>query len=232
MSFETEEVQHTIPANRSALLLHGFTGAPSDVEPITHMLEAHGWNCRAPYLPGHEDGFARIGEVNWTDWLKEAEEEAETCAKRYGSFSVVGFSMGGLLAAYIANRYPVDRVVLLNAAVIYISPGRYISFFLEKFRRRDHSHFRRAAKIPQSAVMQFVRLASRLRREFRSIRQPTLICQSGRDQIVHPRSADYLRRVIPGRTEVIMFPRSKHVICWDVEQEEVVTSVERFLVHS
>lgn len=214
-----------------ALLFHGFTGDPSDVEPLTKMLRSHGWHCTAPVLPGHEDGFKNIGSVRWSDWLSKAEEEAAALSRRCSSFTIVGFSMGGLLAAYIANRYPVERVVLLNAAVIYLSPLRYLSYFLEKFRSRDLAHFRRAARIPRTAVREFIKLASSLRREFRQIKQPTLICQSGRDQIVHPRSARYLQRVIPGETTVVTFPKSTHVICWDVEQLEVVREVERFLIH-
>jgi esterase/lipase len=225
-----EHRQMTMQRRTNALLIHGFTGAPSDVEPITNMLRAHDWNCHAPMLPGHEDGFANIGSVRWTDWLATVEEEARQCAERYGSFSVVGFSMGGLLAAYVANRYPVERVVLLNASVIYVSPMRLFSFLWEKLRERDMTQLRRVSRIPQTALLQFMKMAAKLRHEFRHIRQPTLICQSGRDQIVHPRSADYLKRVIPGETQVITFPRSKHVICWDVETEQVLSCVKRFLI--
>lgn len=225
-----EQRQSTMQIHTNALLLHGFTGAPSDVEPITNMLREHDWNCRTPMLPGHENGFANIGNVRWTDWITTVEQEAELCARQYGSFSVVGFSMGGLLAAYVANRYPVERVVLLNASVIYVSPMRFFSFVWEKLRERDMTQFRRVSKVPQTALLQFMKMAARLRHEFRYIRQPTLICQSGRDQIVHPRSAEYLRRVIPGETQVITFPRSKHVICWDVETDQVVSCVKRFLI--
>src|SRR5690606_8287580 len=105
-----------------------------------------------------------------------------------------------------------------------------LSFVWEKLRTRDFAHFRRAAKIPQTAVLEFMKMASKLRQEFRRIQQPTLICQSERDQIVHPRSAAYLRRVIPGKTQVVKFPLSKHVICWDVEAEQVVTTVRDFLI--
>ena len=35
---------------------------------------------------------------------------------------VVGFSMGGLIAMYLALRYKFDKLVLLSAAAKYISP--------------------------------------------------------------------------------------------------------------
>lgn len=221
-------IQQHIATN--ALLFHGFSGAPSDVEPIQEMLQAYDWNCHAPLLPGHDQQFEGLRDVDWHEWLDKAEEEAVACTARYGTFSVIGFSMGGLLAAYIANRYPVERVVLLNAAVFYFSPLRYISYFWESLRRRNFAHFRRASRIPHQGVKQFMKMAGELRGEFHHIRQPTLICQAGRDQIVHPRSAIYLRRVIPGPTEMVVFPRSKHVICWDVEQEQVVDTVKKFLI--
>lgn len=222
---------HTQTIATNALLLHGFTGDPSDVKPVTDMLVQHGWNCHAPTLPGHEDGFSNIGNVEWADWRRKVEEEAEQCTRLYGKFSIIGFSMGCLLAAYAANRYPVERVVLLNAPVIYFSPKRYVEFFWEKFRKRDFSHFTRAAKVPHRAVLQFIRMAGRLRKEFHRLRQPSLICQSGRDQIIHPRSADYLMRVIPGEKRLVVFPRSRHVICWDVEVDELLQEIKEFLLN-
>lgn len=228
---QIESTQTSASQTSAALLFHGFTGDSTDVEPITNRLRQLGWNCHAPVLPGHENQFANIGTTTWTDWLNRAVEEAERCKMQYGTFSVVGFSMGGLLAAYIANRYPVERVVLLNAPVVYFSPGRFISFAWKKIRNRDFAHFRRAAKIPQHAVLEFMKMARKLRKEFRNVKQPTLICQAERDQIVHPRSAKYLQRVIPGETKVVMFPQSTHVICWDVESELVVSHVVQFLMN-
>ena len=38
--------------------------------------------------------------------------------------------MGGLLAAYLSVRYPVRRLILLNTAVIYVSPGRMLDVFV------------------------------------------------------------------------------------------------------
>lgn len=227
MDSDVETRQH-IATN--ALLFHGFSGAPSDVEPIQQMLHTYNWTCHAPLLPGHERPFDGLRDVSWRDWLDMARVEAESYTARYGTFTVIGFSMGGLLAAYIANRYPVERVVLLNAAVFYLSPIRYIAYFWEAVRRRNFAHFRRASKIPRTAVTEFMKMARELRGEFQHIQQPTLICQAGRDQIVHPRSASYLRRVIPGPTETVVFPRSKHVICWDVEQAQVVDAVKKFLI--
>ncbi len=176
----------TIAAN--ALLLHGFTGDPTDVKPVTDRLKEHGWNCHAPTLPGHEDGFSKIGDVKWDDWRRKVEEEAERCTRLYGTFSIVGFSMGCLLAAYAANRYPVQRVVLLNAPVIYFSPLRYFAFLLEKIRERDLSHFARAAKVPHRAVMQFIRMAGRCAVSFAA-------CSSQRSSVNPDAIRSYIRAV-------------------------------------
>ncbi|ALS22508.1 MULTISPECIES: alpha/beta hydrolase [Paenibacillus] len=215
---------------RCCLLLHGFTGGPYEVMPLAEHLREQGFHCHVPTLPGHDQGLKGLGDVTWRDWLRAAAREADRLARQFGEIEVVGFSMGGLLSAYLANRFPVRRLVLLNAAAIYFSPYLFIRDLAGRLRCRDLEPMYRIKHTPLPAALQFTKLARYTKlRELPRITVPTLIAQGKRDPIVHPRSAEYIYRKLKGERELIYFPHSRHLICMEPEAPQLFAAVERFL---
>jgi carboxylesterase len=215
---------------RGCLLLHGFTGGPYEVMPLADYLRARGWECSVPTLPGHEGPLRELNRVQRQEWVKSAAQAAEEMAQRYGTFDLVGFSMGGLIAAYLANRYPVRRLALLSTAVYYISPGRFVRNATELIRTGQMRNLQVKYGTPLKAVLEFTRLAAELKQEFEQIRVPTFIAHGDRDEIVHPRSALYIAHRVKAEKEVAIFPESRHLICLDGEAEQLFRQVERFFL--
>jgi carboxylesterase len=216
--------------NRHCLMLHGFTGGPYEVAPLADYLTQTGVTCHVPVLPGHDPELSTLGQVQSGDWLEAASQEAHTLTQQYGAIDLVGFSMGGLLTAYLANRFPIRRLVLLNAAVFYFSPLRLIKDVIRRFREDDWTVWNRKIKrTPLQATRQFVELNKRLRPELSLITVPTLIAQGERDPIIHPKSATYLYRQLQGEKEIHYYPHTRHMICLEPEAPAVFESVIRFL---
>ncbi|MEB3102724.1 alpha/beta hydrolase [Ferviditalea candida] len=210
------------------LLLHGFTGGPFEVEPLGSHLQSKGYTVSIPVLPGHAGDDRHLGEVTWQQWVEEAEREAGRLAETYGSFDLAGFSMGGLIAAYLASRYPVRRLVLISASVIYLSPKRFATEMWEEVRRKNWSAFYKVQTTPLHAVLQFMMLVRSLRREIGRVQVPTLVVQGERDEIVHPYSARYLEQNLGGEVQVKYFSNSRHLIFLDIETKEVCEAISAF----
>ncbi|MEK8127049.1 alpha/beta fold hydrolase [Paenibacillus filicis] len=215
---------------RGILLLHGFTGGPFEVEPLAEYLRSQGYECRVPLLPGHDPELLGLGRVSWREWLDAAAGEAYEMSRLFDTIDVIGFSMGGLLSAYVANRLPVRRLVMLNAAAIYFSPMRLIRDLAERVRVKDWEHWGRIKRVPLPAALQFMKLAQYARKqELGRVDVPTLIAQGQRDQIVHPRSARYIYNRLQGDKELVYFPRSRHMLCFEPDAPELFQTVGRFL---
>ncbi|HEX7056397.1 MAG TPA: alpha/beta fold hydrolase [Bacilli bacterium] len=212
------------------LLLHGYTGGPYELEPLAEALRRRGYETVMPTLPGHDQELRGLKTTKWYDWLRAAEREAATLTEAAGRFDLVGFSMGGVLAAYLSTRYPVRKLVLLNAAAIYFSPVRFVRHLTAAIRNGQVSQLLRGKKIPLGANWQFVNLVERLRPSFGHVAVPTFIAQSGRDQVVHPLSARYLQRRIKGPVTVCFYPESRHLICLDAEADRLFAQVAAFLL--
>ncbi|KIL39525.1 hypothetical protein SD70_19730 [Gordoniibacillus kamchatkensis] len=213
---------------KTALLLHGFTGGPYELEPLAAELERTGVRCVLPLLPWNGSQLEKTERVHWSDWVQAAEAEARQLASEAEPFDCIGFSMGGLLAAYIATRYPVRKLVLLNAAVIYVSP-HFARGFAERFRQGDRSHWNKMRGTPFRATWQFTRLVKHLKPELPKVTVPTLIAQSELDQVVHPLSARYLYGKLSGPRELRYFPKSSHMICQGPEAADLCRAVAHFL---
>jgi carboxylesterase len=211
------------------LLFHGFTGGPYEVEPLARHLRERGQCCEVPNLPWNGDSYQQLKASHWEDWVRAAEQYAERMTSEYGTFDLVGFSMGGLLAAYLSVRYPVRRLILLNTAVIYISPGRMLEVLRNEWKYKREFSLMKAKSTPLRATWQFTRLVRHLKPELSQVSIPTLIAQSERDHVIHPQSARYIYNKLRGRREIHWHPRSNHLICHSEDASALFRQVSAFL---
>jgi pimeloyl-ACP methyl ester carboxylesterase len=98
------------------LLLHGLTASPLQFERFGRLLQQRGANVFIPRLPRHglsdrlTTALAGLTADELDAFARETVETSRSLGKR---LVVVGFSLGGLLAAWIAQQTQVDRVVAI-----------------------------------------------------------------------------------------------------------------------
>ncbi|WNR42293.1 alpha/beta hydrolase [Paenibacillus roseipurpureus] len=211
------------------LLFHGFTGGPYEVEPLARHLRERGQLCEVPMLPWNGQNQQQLLTTRWEDWVQAAERHAEQMTATYGSFDMVGFSMGGLLAAYLSIRYPVRKLILLNTAVIYVSPGRLLNVIRDEWKYQRKISLVKAKSTPLLATWQFTRLVRHLKPELSLVNKPTLIAQSERDQVIHPQSARYIYSKVRGQRELHWHARSDHLICLSEDAPMLFKQISAFL---
>jgi pimeloyl-ACP methyl ester carboxylesterase len=107
---------HDGPRERAALLLHGLTATPAQFVRYADGLHARGYNVVVPRLPhhGHADRMTTALERLRPCELFEAVAESVAVASELGSrVTIAGFSLGGLLTAWAAQRFEVERCVAI-----------------------------------------------------------------------------------------------------------------------
>jgi carboxylesterase len=115
---------HGATTPRAFVLLHGLTDSPLQFAPLAQRLYADGNNVFVPRFPRHglPGGTARELETLTSAELRDFADSVVTSAVGLGdSVVVVGLSMGGATAAWIAQEYKVARAVLIAPA---LEPGR------------------------------------------------------------------------------------------------------------
>lgn len=114
VSYDSILLHHGTLTPRAFLLLHGLTASPRQFEAFGQMLYERGANVYIPRLPRHglTDRLTTQLEDLTADELRTFAERSAAYAASLGERLVtVGFSVGGLLSAWIAQHLPIERSV-------------------------------------------------------------------------------------------------------------------------
>lgn len=109
---------------RAIVLLHGLTDSPQQFAALAQRLHADGNNVFVPRFPHHgiRGGTASsLGALRMSELQAFADSVMDSAAGLGDSVVVVGLSLGGTVAAWIAQRRAIGRAVLIAPA---LEPGR------------------------------------------------------------------------------------------------------------
>ncbi|ASS76496.1 hypothetical protein CIG75_17050 [Tumebacillus algifaecis] len=225
------------------LLLHGYTGTPFEVEPLAKVLAATGHIVAMPTLAGHGTTRHEMNRVTWRDWIQSAEKALISLMNEHPheKIHLVGFSMGGLILAYLSIKHAerIGSLTMLSSPIYTINHKqlfRTIAEAIQKSMRAGDRHddvARYMLKVkgtPLRSLVHFRRLIQEVKPKLAELNVPLLVVQGELDDLVEPRSAAYiLEAAACGQKELQFFSRSGHMICHDCEREEVCQRVVNFI---
>jgi alpha-beta hydrolase superfamily lysophospholipase len=116
VSYDSILLEHDAPVRRAYLLLHGLTASPPQFEAFGRILFDRGANVLIPRLPhhGYGDRLTPALQDLTADELRAFATANVALANGLGrEVVVVGFSLGGTLAAWIGQRFPVLRATAI-----------------------------------------------------------------------------------------------------------------------
>lgn len=222
------------------LLIHGFTGGPFEVEPFADYLTDHtDWVIEIPTLPGHGEKL-ELGEQTAEMWMMEAELALKRLKTKADRIIIVGFSMGGLIALYLSMRYKIDRLVLLSAAVKYISPTQMREEVSTAMRdimsgRIDknagfHLYEYKFRNTPLRSAMEFLRVVKMVEPYYHLIDLPVFIVQGDKDGVVPPSAAEYIYdRLGSGEKHMHHSETGRHLICYSEDSADWFFKTLKFM---
>ena len=94
---------------RGALLIHGLTGAPSEMKPVAKRLHRAGVTVAAPLLSGHGSDQKALLRTTWRDWLGSVREAYDVLAREVDEVCVAGICVGGALGLALCAEAPEIR---------------------------------------------------------------------------------------------------------------------------
>ncbi len=115
--FTDKKYEHVV------LLLHGFAASTQEFRFLIPELENNNINYFAPNILGFGSNNTKI--LNTTtcyDWYRDSLDYFDLLASTAKKVSIVGHSMGGILASYIAARRDVHKLIL-TAPGLYCFPA-------------------------------------------------------------------------------------------------------------
>ncbi len=176
------------------LLLHGFTGCPADLLLLGRALARQGFTVLAPRLAGHGTNEEDLSRQTAEDWLDSARDGYALLAGCCKKISIVGHSMGGVLAFLLAAEKKVHRIVSL-ATPVFIAPergadrlpplkfcrGRYVPKRRKPMKEVPEAVNETYLTMPLVSVHELFGLIHTMTEQLKNVDRPTLILHSLQD---------------------------------------------------
>lgn len=196
------------------LLIHGFTGLPTELLLLGKFLNRAGFTVLGVRLAGHATNERDLARTTREDWLNSALDGYEILSGLCEKIFVVGHSMGALLALKLAKLREVGKVVTLAAPVFIdeeqglkdLPPREKCGNLCVERPQRKLKNVPPAVnkvyrKMPLVSIHELVELIAEVEKILPEITVPVLIMHGDEDHTAQPRSAEFIAEKI-GSTSV------------------------------
>jgi carboxylesterase len=233
-------------ANKAVLIIHGYTGITGDFFPLARQLNDRGYTVSLPRLPGHGTNRKDFMTTGARDWILHAEESYRDLRARYEDVSIIGLSMGGVIALLLSARYSPRKTVLMAPAMAVRNKMFYLTPYLGRFLGPMKAEWQPepdatesmiflgseywAVDIPSQAA-QLRKVQKIAARELSRIGNPLLIMVSETDETVPPEAAQVIKKGLPPEcpVETVLLHDSHHVLVTGNEKDMVLEKAVSWL---
>lgn len=218
------------------LFLHGYTGGRHELDPLFVYLKSRfEFEYEFPVYPGHGT-VLDLKKVTGGEWYTEAMDAYTELEKRVDRIYIIGFSMGGVFAANIAQQGAVDKLLLIAPAFDYTKIKKIGRLELTPAHLSEHMKLNMYGKIkdrikdiPLRAFQEFKKIIELKREGLENITADTLIVHGTLDLLVPYKSSVEAAERIPG-AELELLEGAPHLFAYtDESQLELNILAERFL---
>lgn len=232
-------------SQEAILMFHGFTSAPHVFRNLAKELSKQfSYEIHVPLLPGHGLTPKQLTETSWREWIDFSEKQFLQLSSRYKRVHVMGLSMGGTLAAHLADRFPdIVTSITLFAPAIYIYgfwsrlalpmvrwfPKKILQ---EKYLTKQPGRFNDKSSYQNytyASVVEFDSLCRFVKKEFNA-NVPLRVFVPTKDDVIDPESSQWLfEHDSHANKELIELTRSPHIVFMGEENDKINAKIVEFL---
>ncbi|MGY3777330.1 alpha/beta hydrolase [Isobaculum melis] len=227
---------------RAILLLHSYTGTSNDFRMLGRFLERHDYTVYAPHFSGHatahpEDILAHTPE----DWWRDTQEALHFLKEKgYEKIAIIGFSLGGMFTMKAAEHFPLVGVGTL-CSPLFLSDNSAIQKGFLQYVKEVKTYAGIAPEVIEAEMPQIEQLLTQqllaishflpvIQEQLKEIRIPTLICQSGKDELIDANNAYLLEEALENsQTSFHWYKNSGHVITIGEDRHVLQEDILAFL---
>jgi len=231
--------------SHGVLLIHGFTGNPAELLLLGKYLQSKNFTVLCMRLAGHGTSEADLIRTTRDDWFNSVLDGFSILSGCCSKISIIGHSMGGILAlkAALLLNEKIFRLITL-AAPIFINEELGLKFLPEREKCFDlsvHKARRKLKNIPAAAnrvyrkmpfisIHELVDLIEDVKANLSKIDRPILIIHGREDKTANFGSANYIYENIksPNKT-VMLIEHAGHLLPLVDERESVFEMASDFL---
>lgn len=222
---------------KAILFIHGFVGGIYDFDDLPNLLEIkRNFDVYTFTLPGHEKHVVK--DVKYEEWIKAAEDQIKFLLEHnYKEIYLIGHSMGGVIAAHLASKYPqVKKLVLVAPAFryFYFKDGKVnikgindtIKSMPNLIKEEGRNKvIERIQKTPIPTMIEFTKLVSKYEKDINNIICSTLIIHGLNDTVVPEESTNLVYNNSKSGTNILVNIKEVTHDCFTQKRKEEVKNL-------
>ena len=224
---------------KAILIIHGFAGGTYDIENLSNYLELNrNFDVFTFTLPGHDKS---LGKAKCEDWIMKSEDEIKwLISNGYNKIYLIGHSMGGVIATYLASKYKEVKKLVLGAPAFHyfnIEDNTIdISETIKSIPKLVNNYGKdelisRFLKLNITTLKEFMSLVKIYYDYPKQIKCPILILQGKCDDIVPISSSKYVYSSVKSNIKKLVFiDNETHDLFKGENKEEIYKIIEEFLI--
>lgn len=227
---------------KGVLLVHGFTGSPAELRELGELLAKDGYTVMGLRLLGHGTTPEDLEHVTSEQWQDQVQDAVNLLRQTCDRVTVIGLSMGGLLALYAGAACPVDRLVVLSTPIYLFDWRIHFLWLADQLTYKAIPKKRRQVDAPKRYDVAYHCLPIRGIHELKKLLEdvksrwvsqvdvPILIIQSRTDHTVRPESAEFIYDAAASQEKKLLWiPEGRHVLTLYKGREKIYEAIRSFL---
>ncbi len=202
---------------KAILIIHGFGDSIIETEKfINYVMFNSKYDVYGFTLPGHDRAI--VNNVKYNDWIDASIQQVEMLLTKYNKIYLVGHSMGGVIASYLATKYKkIKKLVLIAPAFMYVNikqNKKDIKDLLSKNKLPEEGIYEdllsKIFRVPITSIFEFMKLAKKYHDTPKDIKCSTLILHGDEDEIVPLSASVYAYDSIKAKKTITFIRDVKH----------------------
>lgn len=165
--------------------------------------------------------FENENDDNYKKWITVAEDVVLEALKESKKVYLLGFSMGGVIAAHLAKKYPIEKLILISPAFIHFNLENYTNIAIKTGKKIFSGTEETKPSIPINFYSSFTSLIKEYKNDIKGVSCPVLILQGDEDEVISTRSSEWAYEQIPhNKKQCIFLHKGKHRVLQDKTVKE------------
>ena len=218
----------------AVLVIHGFCGSLWENENLVNYLQQfRNLDVYAYTLPDHEKDF--LTKSDYKKWISSTELHVQKLLKRYNKVILIGHSMGGVIASYLATKYKIHKLILIAPAFEYLNFEQNKADILKPKSKKDDGAIynevvSKLIRYSPLVLNEFRKLVKEYKEVIKEVNTSTLILHGNDDELVPLSSSEYAFNNIKTKDKnLTIIKGGRHRIFLTAQNETICNYIYKYI---
>lgn len=171
-------------------------------------------------------------DADYLKWMDRCEKKFRQIKSTHEHVVLIGFSMGGVIASYLASIYNVDCLILSAPAFQYLNAQKITEYGLKALQNLRNNDNTAQDKPSPKQVSAFQDIVSHYKNSIAQVNCPVLLLHGTNDEVIPISSSRDAFNQIKGKKRMLLFEGGKHRMLYDNTLQDTIFPIIELMIEN